>query len=120
MPSGREADHRADRGALSLDSAVVLLDDVVEVASCSYRDRLTSTAWRKNSDLIVLSEQERRGVVLFVDSADVFLAENSRGMFRVIEAFLTQVDEWMQKKKPCHLCFQMEADESLRARFVMS
>jgi hypothetical protein len=69
-------------------------------------------------DLITLSEHEN-GMVLFVDSADVFLAENSRGMFRLIEAFLIQVHHWMEKRKPCHLCFQMEPDDSLKTQFVM-
>jgi hypothetical protein len=69
-------------------------------------------------DLITLSGHEN-GVVLFVDSADVFLADNSRGMFRLINAFLIQVHHWMEKKKPCHLCFQMEPNDSLRAQFVM-
>lgn len=71
-------------------------------------------------DLITLSEHEKKGMVLFVDSADAFLAQNSRGMFRLIEAFLIQVDDWMEKKKPCHLCFQMEPSDSLRTQFVMS
>jgi hypothetical protein len=70
-------------------------------------------------DLITLSKHEK-GIVLFVDSADAFLAENSRGMFRLIEAYLIQVHHWMEKKKPCHLCFQMERDDSLRAQFVIS
>jgi len=70
-------------------------------------------------DLIALSEHEN-GLVLFVDSADAFLAQNSRGMFRLIEAFLIQAHHWMEKKKPCHLCFQMEPNDSLRAQFVMS
>jgi hypothetical protein len=68
-------------------------------------------------DLITLSEHEKKGMVLFVDSADAFLAENRRGMFRLIEAFLIQVHHWMEKKKPCHLCFQMEPNDSLRAQF---
>jgi hypothetical protein len=68
-------------------------------------------------DLITLSEQEKKGIVIFVDSADAFLAENGRGMFQLIEAFLIQVDDWMKKKKPCHLCFQMEPNDSLRAQF---
>lgn len=70
-------------------------------------------------DLITLSKQEK-GIVLFIDCADRFLAENSRGMFRLIEAFLVQVHHWMEKKKPCHLCFQMEPSDSLGAQFVMS
>jgi hypothetical protein len=69
-------------------------------------------------DLISLSQHEK-GLILFVDSAEVFLAENRRGMFRLIEAFLIQVHHWMEKKKPCHLCFQMEPNDSLRAQFVM-
>ena len=71
-------------------------------------------------DLITLSESEKTGVVLFVDGGDVFLAANSRGMFRLIEAFLIQVHHWMEKKKPCHLCFLMEPNDSLRAQFAMS
>jgi hypothetical protein len=70
-------------------------------------------------DLIALSEHEK-GLALFVDSADAFLAQNSRGMFRLIEAFLIPVHHWMEKNKPCHLCFQMEPNDSLRAQFVMS
>jgi hypothetical protein len=70
-------------------------------------------------DLIMLSKHEK-GIVVFIDRADMFLAENSRGMFRLIEAFLIQVDDWMEKKKPCHLCFQMEPNDSLRAQFVTS
>ncbi|MHB8816431.1 MAG: hypothetical protein ACYDAE_24640 [Steroidobacteraceae bacterium] len=71
-------------------------------------------------DLIALSEQEKGGIVIFVDSADVFLAQNRREMFRLIEAFLIQVDEWMEKRKPCHLCFQMEPNDSLGSQFVTS
>ena len=68
-------------------------------------------------DLITLSKQEK-GIVVFIDSADMFLAENSKGMFRLIEAFLIQVHHWMEEKKPCHLCFQMEPNDSLGAQFV--
>src|SRR5882757_3286660 len=67
-------------------------------------------------DLITLSEHEK-GIVLFVDSADVFLSENNRGMFHLMEAFLIQVHHWMEKKKPCHLCFQMEPNNSLKLQF---
>jgi hypothetical protein len=70
-------------------------------------------------DLITLSEHEK-GAVIIVDSANVFLAENSRGMFSLIESFLIQVHHWMEKNKPCHLCFQMEQNDSLKAQFVMS
>lgn len=70
-------------------------------------------------DLITLSEHEK-GVVIFVDSADVLLAENSRGMFGLIEAFLIQVHHWMEKMTPCHLCFQMEPSDSLRVLFTTS
>jgi hypothetical protein len=38
-------------------------------------------------DLITLSDHEK-GIIVFVDSADLLLAENGRGMFRLIEAFL--------------------------------
>lgn len=70
-------------------------------------------------DLITLSGQEK-GAVMFIDSADALLAQHSRGMFSLINSFLIQVHHWMEKKKPCHLCCQMEPNDSPRAQFVPS
>lgn len=70
-------------------------------------------------DLGSLSEVEK-GIVLFVDSAPKLLSGNGKGVFRLIEAFLIQVHHWLDKRKPCHLCFQMESDNSLKGYFGSS
>lgn len=70
-------------------------------------------------DLGELAESQE-GIAIFVDSAAKFLAENDRGMFRLIEAFLIQIHHWLEKGRPCHLCFQMEPNDSLREQFDAS
>ena len=61
-------------------------------------------------DLITLSENAK-GVAIIVDNAEAYLHENSREMFEFIEDFLLQFYHWFEKKKPCHLCFQMEKSD---------
>lgn len=39
--------------------------------------------------------------------ADQFFTEHRREMTELLEAFLVQVDHWLEQKVPCHLCFQM-------------
>jgi len=68
-------------------------------------------------DLITLSYNEY-GLAILVDNADDFLLANSREMFGLIEAFLTQVHHWLEKSKPCHLCFQLEKNEWVRRIFA--
>ena len=61
-------------------------------------------------DLVGLS-QKVAGVAIIIDNADIFLADDSKTMFVLIEAFLHQFSTWFEKRKPCHLCFQMERSE---------
>jgi hypothetical protein len=69
-------------------------------------------------DLITLSYQEH-GIIIVIDNADGLLAADSKTMFKLIEAFLVQVHHWLEKKKPCHLCFQMEKNEVVKRLFAM-
>jgi hypothetical protein len=68
-------------------------------------------------DLITLSFRYP-GLVIVVDHADILLRERPEDMFDLIEAFLIQFHHWYEKKKPCHLCFQMEQNDSVRRVFV--
>jgi hypothetical protein len=68
-------------------------------------------------DLITLSFRYP-GLVIVVDHADILLRERPDDMFDLIEAFLTQFHHWYDKKKPCHLCFQMEQNDSVGRVFV--
>lgn len=68
-------------------------------------------------DLITLSESWT-GLVIVVDRANLLLLDDSRVMFNLIEAFLTQVHHWLERRKPCHLCFQMSADDTVQRTFA--
>ncbi len=67
-------------------------------------------------DLISLSYRYP-GLVIVVDHADSLLRERPDEMFDLVEAFLTQFHHWYDQKKPCHLCFQMEPNDSIRRIF---
>jgi hypothetical protein len=68
-------------------------------------------------DLITLAHRYR-GLVIVVDHADSLLRERPDDMFDLIEAFLTQFHHWYDQKKPCHLCFQIERNDSVRRVFA--
>jgi hypothetical protein len=67
-------------------------------------------------DLIALSARVN-GLVLVIDNAGFFLENDRDEAFALIEAFLIQFHHWLEKKKPCHLCFQMEKNELIRQVF---
>jgi hypothetical protein len=67
-------------------------------------------------DLITLSFRYP-GLVIVIDHADSLLRERAEDMFDLIEAFLTQFHHWYDKKKPCHMCFQMGEHGSVRRAF---
>lgn len=68
-------------------------------------------------DLITLSEHTS-GLVIIIDNADRFFADARNDAFDLIEAFLVQFQNWFEKKKPCHLCFQMEKNDLIRRVFL--
>jgi len=70
-----------------------------------------------SDDLITLSNRVN-GIALIIDNSEVFLDENPRDFFGLIEAFLLQFENWFEKRKPCHLCFQMEKNEIVRQTFA--
>ena len=57
------------------------------------------------------------GAAIIIDNADVLLAEDSKTMFKLIEAFLAPLHHWLDQKKPFHLCFQMEKSDLVRRIF---
>jgi hypothetical protein len=68
-------------------------------------------------DLITLSNRVN-GMALIMDNSEAFLNENRRDLFDLTESFLLQFDHWFEKRKPCHLCFQMEKNEIIRSAFA--
>jgi hypothetical protein len=67
-------------------------------------------------DLISLSD-EVNGVVIVIDNANLFFSSSRNEVFDLIESFLIQFHHWLEKKKPCHLCFQLEGNPLIRQVF---
>lgn len=67
-------------------------------------------------DLITISEFES-GLVIVVDRADILFQEDKFIAFDLIESFLIQFEDWFVKKKPCHLCFQVEENPLVQRYF---
>lgn len=68
-------------------------------------------------DMITLSK-ELAGLVIVIDwASDLFDADRST-VLGFIEAFLAQINHWIEKEKPCHLCFQLSPNEDVRKYFL--
>lgn len=60
-------------------------------------------------DLITLAHRES-GLVVVVDNAWTLMDGRRNELFDLVEAFLSQFHHWFEQRKPCYLCFQMEAN----------
>jgi hypothetical protein len=67
-------------------------------------------------DLIGLSDRVS-GISIIIDNADVWLSTDKKTLFKLMEAFQIQLHHWQEKKKPCHLFFQMEKNDLVRRIF---
>jgi hypothetical protein len=75
-------------------------------------------AWIRFLDDLITLAYRYPGLVIVVDHANILLRERPDDMFDLIEAFLIVFHHWYDQKKPCHLCFQMEQNDSVRRVFV--
>lgn len=64
--------------------------------------------WVRFLDDLITKSVQLNGLVIVVDNADILMETIRNDVFDLIEAFLIQFHHWFEKKKPCHLCFQME------------
>ncbi|HEU5295986.1 MAG TPA: hypothetical protein VFU71_14485 [Burkholderiaceae bacterium] len=67
-------------------------------------------------DLIWLAHSTP-GVVMVLDNAHLVFGEHRRHMTQLLEAFLVQVHHWLERKVPCHLCFQMSPHPLVKELF---
>jgi len=74
--------------------------------------------WVRFLDDLITLAYRYPGPVIVVDHANILLQERPDEMFDLIEAFLIVFHHWYDQKKPCHLCFQMEQNDSVRRVFV--
>jgi hypothetical protein len=119
-------DHQGSISTIVTDSTGAAL---VSESFTAYGNRREASTWSgapTGAELTSMNGVTREGYTFQTVLASMGLnhmngrIEDSVTLFRLIEAFLIQVHHWMEKKKPCHLCFQMEPNDSLRAQFVMS
>ncbi len=75
------------------------------------------SVWVPFLDDIVGLAREANGVAIVIDNADKLLAADREIFFELIQAFLIPFHHWLEQKKPCHLCFQMEKNPLVREFF---
>jgi len=68
-------------------------------------------------DLISLAHTSP-GLVIILDNADQLFARHRKLATEMIEAYLIQFHHWLERNKPCHLCFQMSSTPLLRSWFM--
>jgi hypothetical protein len=94
------------------------LGSTLQLDHAPYGGRAGLSPWLRFSDDLIALAYRYPGLVIVVDHADILLRERPDEMCELIEAFLHVFHHWYDQKKPCHLCFQMEQDDSVRKLFV--
>jgi len=56
-------------------------------------------------------------MIAVIDDADAMFSKDRDEAFDLIEAFLLQFHHWFEKKKPCHLCFQLRPNPQIEQIF---
>ena len=74
-------------------------------------------AWVRFLDDLITASDDFSGCVVIVDNAHLLHASRPSEFYDLIESFLIQWHSWFEKKKPCHLCLQMEPDSRVSAWF---
>jgi hypothetical protein len=76
--------------------------------------------WVRVLDYLGVLSERQPGIAIIVDNADAFLSDDPRTMFTLVEAFMISFHHWLDKNKPCHLCFQMEKNDLVKRLFAPS
>jgi hypothetical protein len=98
-----------------------ILGNAIKLPNLPYHEptsRFHVPIWTPFLDDLVMLSRELAGIAVIIDNADAFLAEDSRTMFKLIEAFTIPFDDWLLKNKPYHLCFQMEKNPLIKKIFA--
>lgn len=94
-----------------------VVDSISEILELPNGPHSEGRLWSFLDDLITCSFN-LDGLVIVIDSAYQYLEQDSRNFFDLIEAFLVQFHHWVEKSKPCYLCFQMEQNSELTNVFL--
>ena len=104
-------------GKEMLTTGVELADAIGENIGLEHRP-YGAGAWVRFLDDLIGASEERCGLVIIVDNAHLLQAARPSEFYDLIESFLLQWHHWFEKKKPCHLCLQMESDGRVREFFA--
>ena len=78
-----------------------------------YHEGSNANLVRWLDDLISLAHSTP-GLVMVLDNAGELFSVHRKFATDLIEAFLIQFHHWLERGKPCHLCFQMSPSPVLR------
>jgi hypothetical protein len=81
--------------------------DAVAVAIGAEHAPYGEEHWVRLLDDLISLSVKLSGLVIVMDHADRLFEVNRSKIFDLIESFLIQFHHWLEKTKPCHLCFQM-------------
>lgn len=81
--------------------------DVIAVAIGAEHAPYGEEYWIRLLDDMISLSVKLPGLVIVLDHADQLFEANRSKVFDLSEAFLIQFHHWLEKRKPCHLCFQM-------------
>jgi hypothetical protein len=69
--------------------------------------------YRFMDDLETLGDREA-GMIMVIDRAATLFTDPRSWGFNLISIWVLQLPRWQRRKAPCHLAFQMEADDAVR------
>ena len=68
--------------------------------------------FRFMDDLETMADRET-GMVIVIDKAAALFADAQSWVFKLISVWVLQLPRWQRLKAPCHLAFQMEANDAV-------
>jgi len=92
--------------------------DAVAIAINAENSPYGEEHWIRLLDDMISLSKKNAGLVLVIDNANLLFKSERKKTFDLIEAFLIQFHHWLDKNKPCHLCFQMEFNRSVSGKFL--
>jgi len=91
--------------------------DAVAVAIGAQHAPYGEEHWIRLLDDMITLSKSLSGLVIVMDHADKLFEADRSKVFDLVEAFLIQLHHWLEKKKPCHLCFQMSPHTLIEKAF---
>lgn len=85
--------------------------DVVAIAVGAVHAPYGEENWVRLLDDMISLSVKQPGLLIVLNHAEQLFAADRSKAFDLIESFLIQFHHWFEKKKPCHLYFQMSPNQ---------